>query len=116
MNATSRYILTASAVAAGLLAVGATANAIAGSDDPVAPIGDPVVVPSSPALSDDSDQVEEIPQPSPSDLVSPNLERGGWATSPGSAGDDDDELEDESDDDQGPYRNGNGFEDEGEDD
>jgi hypothetical protein len=48
MNSTTRYILTATAVGAGLLTVGATANAIVGNNvADSAPIGPAVVVPSS---------------------------------------------------------------------
>ncbi len=51
MNATTRYILTATAVGAGLLAVGATANALVGNNlADSAPIGPAIVLPSSDAL------------------------------------------------------------------
>lgn len=103
MNATTRYILTATAVGAGLLTVGAAANAIAGGSNPApASIGDPVVVPSSaPAADSTSAGLEQVNIPPASDLTSSPtptavLDTGGWATSPGSpAGGSDDGPEDE---------------------
>jgi hypothetical protein len=90
MNATTRYILTATAVGAGLLTVGATANAIAGGGNPSpASIGDPVVVPSSAPAADTSTGLEQVNLPGADDLTSSPtpaavLDTGGWATSPGS--------------------------------
>ena len=76
MNATARYVVTASSVVVGLFVVGAAANAIAGSGSDPGPIGDPVVIPSSPALDPLAEPVVEVPAPEPSDLGEPRRRRG----------------------------------------
>lgn len=102
MNTTTRYILTATAVGAGLLTVGATANAIASGGTSADSIGTPVVLPSSDPVALPSTSPEEVDIPGAADLddLSPSptgvLDTGGWATAPaGSGGGDDEGVEDD---------------------
>ena len=98
MKTNTRYILTATGVAAGLFLIGATANAL-GSDNTVAsaPIGSGVVLPSAsadPSAAPSLVQVEyaENTDPSVAPLPDPIVQTGGWATAPatgGMGGDDD---------------------------
>jgi hypothetical protein len=109
MNTNTRYILTATGVAAGLFLVGATANALATDNTAAsAPIGSGVVLPSAsadPSANPSLVQVEyaENTDPSIAPVVLPDT---GWATGPatgaGSVGDDDhgtDDHDNESGDD-----------------
>jgi len=98
MKTNTRYILTATGVAAGLFLIGATANAL-GADNTVtsAPIGSGVVLPSAttnPSAVPSLVQVEyaENTDPSVAPLPDPVVQTGGWGTAPatgGIGGDDD---------------------------
>lgn len=97
MKTNTRYILTATGVAAGLFLVGATANALS-SDNTVAsaPIGSGVVLPSAttdPSASPTLVQVEyaENANSSASTADPSVVTTGGWGTAPGggAVGDDD---------------------------
>ena len=106
MNATSRYILTATAVGAGLFTLGATANALASAPGPgTHAIGNPVVLPSSDPLPNPSTSTPvEVSIPAAQDLDDPNGTSStpttgtGWATTPstGTRGDDSGAAEIES--------------------
>jgi hypothetical protein len=97
MKTNTRYLITATGVAAGLFAIGATANALttdnASTPDP---IGTGVVLPvaaePSPSASPSVVEVEyaEPTEPSESPDVPAVLDTGGWATGSGSAVGDDD--------------------------
>ena len=111
MNTNSRYILTATAVGAGLLVVGAGANAISSENGASANevLGDPVVVPSTsatPADTPDAPVVTETPEVvdlEPEDLVIGGLDDGGWGfdtTSPPPDDDDDDDHDEDEEDEE----------------
>ncbi len=104
MKTNSRYIMTTLGVAAGLFAIGATANALSSDTTATAePIGSAVVLPSasadasaspeaSPSLvqveyAENSDTATEPVAPAVLDTVPPAiLGTGGWTTSSGGAG------------------------------
>ena len=85
-------MLTATGVAAGLLLVGATANALASDNTAAsAPIGAAVVLPSAsanPSTAPSLVQVEyaENTDPSVAPVPDPVVDTGGWATAPASGG------------------------------
>jgi phosphopantothenoylcysteine synthetase/decarboxylase len=105
MNTNARYIITTASVAAGLFAIGATANALS-SDNTATPdpLGAGVVLPSASADSSASTSLVEVeyaeqsePSIEPDDVVLPDA---GWSTGAGSAGDDDDDDSDDDSDDE----------------
>jgi hypothetical protein len=105
MNATTRYILTATAVGAGLLTIGATANALAGNNAAdAAPIGPAVIVPSSDPVPNPTVTTgpEVIDPPIATDLddttPSPGSTDFGTSTPPAGGLDDDEGVEIEGDD------------------
>lgn len=92
MKTNTRYILTATGVAAGLFLVGATANALASDNTATsAPIGSGVVLPSAttdPSTTPSLVQVEYAENADPS--AAPNsavvVDTGGWSTDPANGG------------------------------
>ena len=105
MKTNTRYIITTAGIAAGLFAIGATANALSSDSTTTAdPIGEAVVLPSASATPSASPSLVEVEyaehtEPSESPVVLPDA---GWTTGPGSAGDDDhDDVGDDHDDDDG---------------
>lgn len=100
MKTNTRYILTATGVAAGLFLVGATANALATDNTATsAPIGSGVVLPSAsadPSAAPSLVQVEyaENTDPNAAQIPATVVDTGGWSTGPatgtgGGVGDDD---------------------------
>jgi len=106
MKTTTRYMLTATGVAAGLFLVGATANALAADNTAAsAPIGSGVVLPrasADPSTAPSLVQVEyaENTDPGAAPLPTPVIDTGGWGTAPGTggAGRDDDSGHEAGDD------------------
>jgi type IV secretory pathway TrbL component len=102
MKTNTRYILTATGVAAGLFLVGATANALAADNTATsAPIGSGVVLPSAsadPSATPSLVQVEyaENTDSNAAQIPATVVDTGGWGTGPatgagGGVGDDDHE-------------------------
>jgi len=105
MKTNTRYLITATGVAVGLFAIGATANALTTDNAATTdPIGTGVVLPvaaePSPSASQSVVEVEYAePAESPDPSIPPAvLDTGGWATGPGTAVGDDDGHEFESHD------------------
>jgi hypothetical protein len=99
MKTNARYIITTAGIAAGLFAIGATANALSSdSTATVDPIGAAVVLPSAsadPSASPSLVEVEYAEHTEPSPVVLPDTT---WTTGSGTAADDDDHDDDSSDD------------------
>src|SRR5512143_2014132 len=92
MKTNTRYILTATGVAAGLFLVGATANALAADNTTTtAPIGAAVVLPSAssdPSAAPSLVQVEyaENTDATTTPVPGPVVDTAGWGTAPAGAG------------------------------
>jgi type IV secretory pathway TrbL component len=104
MNTNTRYILTATGVAAGLFLVGATANALSSDNTATnAPIGAGVVLPSAttdPSASPTLVKVDYAENGgSGTATTDPTvISTGGWGTAPGGSAVGDDDHDSESGD------------------
>jgi hypothetical protein len=105
MKTNTRYILTATGVAAGLFLVGATANALATDNTATsAPIGSGVVLPSASAAPSASPSLVQVDYAENAAAIpAPIVDTAGWSTGPatggvgGVGGDDGDDHEGDDD-------------------